>query len=51
MIILGLLSLAGLMALIITVIYLCTHDYTKDEKGDRYSGKDRRSSIKVKGIK
>ena len=33
MIILYLLGMMGLMAGIITVIYICTHDYTKNEKG------------------
>ena len=40
MIILYLLGLMSLMGVIITVIYICTHDYTKDEKG-----KDKKEKI------
>jgi len=40
MIILYLLGLMGLIAGIFTVIYICTHDYTKDEKG-----KDKKEKI------
>jgi len=32
MIILYLLGLMGLIGIIATIIYLCTHDYTKDPK-------------------
>ena len=33
MIILYLLGFMGLIAVVFIIIYICTHDYTKDEKG------------------
>ncbi len=41
MVILYLLGIMGAIGIIVTVIYLCTHDYTKDPK----TGEDKKEDI------
>jgi len=40
-VILYLLGFMGLIGIIATIVYLCTHDYTKDER----TGKDKKEDI------